>query len=101
MKMLKASVITMGVLILITLIVIIVTISNRWSGTISKKFDAQELKTTNIYDEIIDLPQGAYIQNMILEDKQIVLQLAWNDGRKGLLLLDLASGRKIGTIYFK
>lgn len=99
--MLKASVITMGVLILTTLVILIVTISNRWSANISPKISSQALKTTSVYDEVISLPQGAYIQNLILADNQIVLQLSWPDGRKGLLLLDVSTGRKIGTISFQ
>lgn len=99
--MLKISVITMGALIFLTLIVIVVTIYNRWLGNTSEKIHSQKLKIDSIYEKTIALPEGAHIQNMIVKDNQIVLQLLWPDGKKGILLFDSATGRKIGTISFK
>ena len=46
----------------------------------------------------IELPAGARIETMALGADRLVLNIITPDGNRELLVLDLASGRRIGTI---
>jgi hypothetical protein len=46
----------------------------------------------------IDLPAGARIETMALGADRLVLNITTPDGNRELLVLDLASGRRLGTI---
>jgi hypothetical protein len=46
----------------------------------------------------IELPAGARIETMALGADRLVLNIITPDGNRELLLLDLASGRRLGTI---
>jgi hypothetical protein len=46
----------------------------------------------------IDLPAGARIETMALGPDRLVLNIINPDGDRELLVLDLASGRRLGTI---
>jgi hypothetical protein len=46
----------------------------------------------------IELPAGARIETMALGADRLVLNIIIQDGNRELLVLDLASGRRLGTI---
>ena len=46
----------------------------------------------------IELPAGARIEAMALGADRLVLNIITPDGNRELLVLDLASGRRLGTI---
>jgi hypothetical protein len=46
----------------------------------------------------IELPAGARIEAMALGTDRLVLNIITPDGNRELLVLDLASGRRLGTI---
>ena len=46
----------------------------------------------------IELPAGARIETMALAGDRLVLNIVTQDGDRELLVLDLASGRRLGTI---
>jgi len=46
----------------------------------------------------IDLPAGARIETMALGPDRLVLNIIRPDGNRELVVLDLASGRRLGTI---
>jgi hypothetical protein len=46
----------------------------------------------------IELPAGARIETMALGADRLVLNIVTQDGGRELLVLDLASGRRLGTI---
>lgn len=46
----------------------------------------------------IDIPTGARVESMSAGQDRIVLDLVLADGGRQLLILDLASGRKLGTV---
>jgi len=46
----------------------------------------------------IELPAGAHIETMALGADRLVLNIITQDGNRELLVLDLASGRRLGTI---
>ena len=46
----------------------------------------------------IELPAGARIEGMALGTDRLVLNIITPDGNRELLVLDLASGRRLGTI---
>ncbi len=46
----------------------------------------------------IDIPAGARVEAMSTGADRIVLDLVLSDGTRQLLIVDLASGRKLGTV---
>ena len=46
----------------------------------------------------VDLPSGARIETMALGANRLVLSIITQDGNRELLVLDPASGRRLGTI---
>ena len=46
----------------------------------------------------IELPAGARVERMSLGAERLVLDIALPDGNRELLVIDLATGRRLGTI---
>jgi hypothetical protein len=46
----------------------------------------------------VELPAGARIETMALGADRLVLNIVTQDGSREILVLDLASGRRLGTI---
>jgi len=46
----------------------------------------------------IDLPQGARVETMAVGPERLVVDIVLPDGTRQLLILDVATGRRLGTI---
>jgi len=92
-RALKIAVIVMGVLLVVGTVVLIGAIAARVShkgseSAMPRAFVAQP----------IDLPAGSRIEAMTAGPDRLVLNLLLADGTRQLLILDLATGQRLGTI---
>ena len=85
--------VVMGLLILGGFVALIVGIAGRVSHPSSVAAPARP-----IVPSAIELPAGARIDAMATGDGKIVLDVVQSDGNRELLIIDLASGRRLGTI---
>lgn len=89
MRALRVLVIVMGVMIVAGVAVLAATIVGRVT---------RPLPAPAVAAPAIDLPHGARIETMAAGSDRLVLALALADGSGELLILDLATGRKLMTI---
>jgi len=91
-RALKILVVVMGVMILAGVAALVVVIAGRLSrggaGTSSPPFAASP----------IELPAGARIETMSTSADRLVIDLVLPDGNRRLVIIDLATGRSLGTI---
>jgi Family of unknown function (DUF6476) len=90
---LKIAVIVMGVLLIVGVVVLIGAIAGRVSHKTAEP-PSQPVFTA----EPIELPAGARIESMTAGSDRLVLDVLLADGTRQLVILDLATGRRIGTI---
>jgi hypothetical protein len=90
MRALKALVAVMGIMIVAGVAVLAATIVGRFSHSDNapQTFEAAP----------IDIPRGARIETMSAVSDRLVLDLVLADGTRQLVVIDLASGKKLGTI---
>jgi hypothetical protein len=95
MKPLVALVIIMGVLIVAGLVVVVVTIVNRMSGT-------APVAATSVRPSFgtVDLPvpAGCQVVETTTADDRLILRLGSGDRCNQLLVVDMASGAVLGTL---
>ena len=88
-RALTIAVIFMGLLIVAGVTVIVATAAHRMARPAAPRpFVAAPL----------DLPPGAHIETVGVGADRLVLDLVLPDGNRQLLVIDLASGRRLGTI---
>lgn len=90
MRALKILVGVMGAMILIGVAVLGATVA----GRLTKSTPPAQAFTA----PAIDVPAGARIESMSTGADRIVLDLVLSDGSRQLLIVDLANGRKLGTV---
>jgi len=93
MHAVKILVVVMGVMILAGVAILIIVIAGRLpsrhaAATASQPFAAAP----------IELPAGARIESMGVATDRLVLNLVLPDGNRQLVLIDLATGRRLGII---
>ena len=95
MRGLKALVIIMGMLIVAGFAVIVVTLINRSVGG-----DGAPAKTVAAkpYNTKIPIPDGARIVDTEAGDGRLIIHLTLPDAESQILIVDPATGRRIGTI---
>ena len=93
MRALKIAVVVMGVMLVVGVVVLIGAIAVRVPHQPSEAAAKPEFVATPI-----DLPAGARIEAMTAGPDRLVLDLLFADGTRQLLVLDLATGRKLGSI---
>jgi hypothetical protein len=93
MRALKILVGVMGAMILAGVAVLGATVAGRMtkSAPPAQAFTAPA----------IDIPAGARVESMSTGADRVVLDLVFADGSRQLLIVDLASGRKLGTVPFR
>jgi hypothetical protein len=109
MKLLKASVIIMGVLILAGLTVIIVVIISRYGGdkapgnspatspaNLSSSLSAPVAR--GFGERAIAIPMGAETVETRLDGSRLVVRLRLADGATALLFLDSTTGERLGLV---
>jgi hypothetical protein len=90
MRALKILVGVMGAMILAGVAVLGATVAGRYTKSTPS---AQTFAAP-----AIDIPSGARVESMSTGVDRIVLDLLLSDGSRQLLIVDLASGRKLGTV---
>ena len=99
---LKILVIVLGVLILAGVAVIITTIVNRaQSGSRGGEPVAAAVEPAApaaFGERSLDLPAGAKIESMVAEGDRLILRLRLKDGAESLVVVDLATGRRLGIL---
>jgi hypothetical protein len=93
MRALKILVVVMGIMIVggfAALIVVIV-------GRISHRGPAPA-ETPKAFARSIDIPRGARIEAMTAGGDRLVVGLELPDGNRQLLIIDLATGARLGTV---
>ena len=96
MRALKILVVVMGVLIVIGFAALIAGIAGKMSrdrpgASVERPFAATA----------IDIPPGARIEAMTASPTRLILDLALPDGGRQLLVVDLATGARLGTIELR
>jgi hypothetical protein len=92
-RALKILVVVMAVMILAGIAALAVVIAGRLSRGGSGAATPQPFAAAPIA-----LPQGARIEAMAAGPDRLVIDLVLADGTRELLILDLATGRRLGTI---
>ena len=93
MRALKIAVIVMGVLLVVGTVVLIGAIAAR----VSHKGSEPAMPRAFV-PQPIDLPPGSRIEAMTAGPDRLVIDLLLADGTRQLLILDLATGQRLGTI---
>jgi len=92
LRFLKILVAVMGAMLLAGVVALVATIAARLSHR------ASALPPTAFTAPPITLPRGAKIETMSTGADRIVLQVDLADGSVKLVVIDLATGRLVGTI---
>ncbi len=110
MRGLKALVIIMGALIVVGFAVVVVTLVNRSGVNSSASRDSApspRTQATTPYKTRIPIPAGSRITETSAADGRLIIRLTLGDSAAGtagaagaarILVIDLATGRQIGTI---
>jgi hypothetical protein len=96
MRALKILVVVMGVLLVGGLATLIAVIGGRISRGGSAPATARSFAAP-----AIDIPRDARIEAMTAGPDRLVLALALPEGRRQLVIIDLASGAPLGTIELR
>jgi hypothetical protein len=93
MRALKVLVIVMGVMIVAGFVTLIVVIAGRASRGGPGSAPSQPFAASPI-----ELPKGARIETMRVGGDRLIIDLVLPDGNRQLIIIDLATGRSLGTI---
>jgi len=94
MKGLLALVIIMGVMIVAGLIVVVVTIAMRLSGS-----GAQTAASSAAFGPLdLPVPAGCEVMDMVAAEGRLILRLGSGERCNQILVVDAASGRHLGTV---
>jgi hypothetical protein len=96
MRALKILVVVMGLMIVVGFAVLVAGIAGKMSRG---RPDASSLRP--FAPAVIDIPRGARIEAMTAGPNRLVLQLTLPGGERQLLVLDLATGARLGTIELR
>jgi Family of unknown function (DUF6476) len=96
MRALKILVVVMGVLIVIGFGVLIAGIASKMSRDRPGASAERPFATT-----ALDIPHGARIEAMTAAPNRLILELALPDGERQLVVIDLATGARLGTIALR
>ncbi|HTV43751.1 MAG TPA: DUF6476 family protein [Stellaceae bacterium] len=98
MRALTVFVVIMGVVIVVGFGVVAAVIAGRMSRGAPV---AGTAIAGHSFATSLDLPQGARIAAMTTAPDRLILQLALPDGSSRLVILDLATGARLGSIALK
>ncbi len=116
MQALKALVIFLGVVIVAGIVVLAVTIGQRatklvaegsgdGNGATEVSADGPQAKAPQVKakfgDREIDLPDGSEVIAMMAEEGRLMLRLRLANGRQRILVLDLATGKQLGSFRLR
>jgi hypothetical protein len=93
MRALKILVVVMGVMLMVGFAALVAVIAGRVSR------GGPSPATARVFaSPAIDIPHGGRIEAMTAGPDRLVLALALPDGGRQLLVIDLATGTRLGTI---
>ena len=93
LRALKIIVVVMGVMLVAGFITLVVIIAGRLSrGAPARPVNPPAAAAP------IELPAGARIETMTLSGNRLVMAILLSDGGRQLVVIDLASGRRLGVI---
>jgi hypothetical protein len=97
---LKAIVIIMGLMILAALTLLGAIVAGRFTHRTAERPEAISAApgSAAYVAPGIDLPQGAQVEKMTLAGNRLVLDVALPNGEGELIILDVATGKRVGTI---
>ena len=95
MRPLLALVIIMGVLIVVGLVVVVVTIVNRMSG---ERPVVASVAPPSFGMVDLPMPAGCQVMETTTSDERLILRLGSGDRCNKLLIVDLTSGKLLGTL---
>ena len=103
MKALRALVIVLGIVIVAGVAVIGVTIYHRATNLVNSPVpDSTEQGFGPGFGKVaLDLPPGSRIVEMTAEDDRLILRLDLADGGRQILILDMATGKRLGTFELR
>jgi uncharacterized protein DUF6476 len=93
MRTLKILVVVMGVMILAGFATLLAVIAGRLSRGVSETASSQSFAASPI-----EIPAGARIETLGAGGDRLVLDLVLPDGNRQLIIIDLATGRRLGAI---
>jgi len=96
MKPLMALVIIMGVLIVAGIVVVIATIANRTSGGGREASSTRAAPGFAAAD--LPVPAGCQVMETTTADDRLVLRLGGGERCNQILIVDMATGRLLGTL---
>lgn len=96
MRGLKILVVVLGVMIVVSFAVLVAVIAGRLSRGGAANSAARSFAATTL-----DLPRGARIEAMAAGADRLVLELALPEGGRQLVVVDLATGARLGTIELR
>jgi hypothetical protein len=107
MQTLKALVIVLGVMIVAGIAVVGVTIYHRATNLVNSPVprSAEPAGRTGLgpgFGKVaLELPAGSRIVEMTAEDDRLILRLRLADGGRQILILDMATGKRLGTFELR
>ena len=93
MRGLKILVVVMGVMLIVGFAVLVGAVAGRMSRSGSSPATARAFNGS-----AIDIPRGVRIEAMTAGTDHLVLALALPEGGRQLLIIDLTTGARLGTI---
>ncbi len=100
MGWLKFAVVFMGVLIVIGVTVLGAAMVQRMRGQ-TPPDGVAATRPAAFADRAIDIPYGARVYEMSAAGNRLVVRLKLQDGRDAVLMVDLATGERLGQITFE
>lgn len=102
MRALRLLVIVLGVLLVGgTLALVGAIIVRSQHGSESRSGPPAISSMAAAYDTALDLPAGAVVQSLQTAGERLLIHLVLSDGRQQIVVLDLASGARRGTIELR
>jgi len=93
MRGLKILVVVMGIMLIVGFTVLVAVVAARMSRSGSNPITARAFNGS-----AIDIARGARIEAMAAGTDRLVLALALPEGGRQLLIIDLTTGARLGTI---
>jgi hypothetical protein len=93
MRGLKILVVVMGIMLIVGFTVLVAVVAARMPRSGSSSITARAFNGS-----AIDIARGARIEAMAAGTDRLVLALALPEGGRQLLIIDLATGARLGTI---
>jgi hypothetical protein len=95
-RALKILVVVMGIMLVVGFAALILVIAGRVSHRRPEAAANHPLATTPI-----EIPRGARVEAMTTASDRLILDLVVPDGDREILLIDLATGARLGTIELR